>query len=687
MRHYQLALSIFLALELGACGEPSQVLPSPDADGAQTDVAIDSGSDVSGSGGVTGAGGTIAADAASGLDGNATGSGGVMDGGATVPTDAPGSLDGNMTGSGGVMDGGATAATDALGGLDGNVTGSGGVMDGGGTVDAPAGTGGSVTGSGGVVGAGGGKGTVRVDLAVINFGTVDVGTVSSPVTVTVTVSGASVAVDPTIAGTGFAISARTCAAVQPVGTCTISVAFAPTSVGAHNGVLTVGTVAVALSGVGNAPASFSVTPDSISLGTLVVGESAQAAVTIIPTGTVPSLFCLASGADLTLANQTCPLDGPVSDPCSYTFTFTSATAGAKQDAIVCSGGGKATQTTVTANVVAPAALAISPSSQAFTAKVGQSATATFSVANIGGAPSGILTVAVAGAGFAVTSNDCPAVLAPLAFCEIQVAFLPALAGSVTGTLMVADTMPGSTPAVATLGGIGIAGAITIIPASSDFGTVLIGQNKAAAFTLANGDTFATDLIALATTDPQFAVGDDLCSGRPLATGDLCTFSVTFSPTSAGVIQATLKATQTSDGAVLASAALSGTGLGGHANLAVSPATLDFGTTAVGVPVGPLPFTVTNAGGSATGALAIIKTDGASSIGGASQFTIAGNTCTAALAPSASCQVAVTFAPTVVGSAAALITISDGVSVASGAAVGVAEAPASARSAVPRLEEF
>jgi hypothetical protein len=244
---------------------------------------------------------------------------------------------------------------------------------------------------------------------------------------------------------------------------------------------------------------------------------------------------------------------------------------------------------------------------------------------------------------------------------------------------VTDSTPGSMPATATLTGTGIVSATTITPTSNDFGTVLIGQYEAAAFTLANGGTSATDVIALATTDPQFIIDADLCSGRPLGVGGQCTFSVTFAPASVGVIQAMLDATQTSDGAVLTSAALNGTGrpISSGPELTVAPSNLDFGATIVGVPVGPLVFTVTNTGSLSTGALAIMKTDGPSSIGGASQFTFASSTCTTALVPSASCQVAVTFAPTVAGTAAAVITITDGVAAASGTAVGVAGAPASA----------
>jgi hypothetical protein len=411
------------------------------------------------------------------------------------------------------------------------------------------------------------------------------------------------------------------------------------------------------------------------------------------------MACLASGADLTLASQTCPLTGPISAPCVYTFTFKATTVGDKADSIVCSGGGKTAQTTVTAKVVTGEQPAITPSTQTFTARVGQSAAATFSLANSGGSPTGILTAAVSGAGFAITSNDCVAQLAPLAVCKIQVTFAPATVGAVTGVLSVTDATPGSLPAIATLTGTGITGPTGVItPSTKDFGTVTVGAAPATAtFTIANSGTTATDIVALATTDPQFSLASDPCSGHPLAAKAQCTFNVTFAPASAGLKQAMVNATQASDGAVIGSATLTGAGKStGLLHLTIVPAALDFGTSYVGGPVGPLVFTVINDGTGATGVLSVLKNDSTSSVGGASQFKIASNTCTAALAPTATCQVAVTFAPTVVGSASAVIVVTDGYASTStsggtttppGTVSGIAVPSISAVSAAPEWQEF
>jgi len=179
-------------------------------------------------------------------------------------------------------------------------------------------------------------------------------------------------------------------------------------------------------------------------------------VQITPTGTLGGLTCVANGVDLALASQTCPTVGPVSAACTFTFNFKSATAGAKTESVICSSGGKTTQTTVAATVVTPASLSISPATVAMSALVGQTTTVTLMVANAGGSPSGLPIVAISGdSNFVVASNDCVVPLAPLAYCKVQVAFTPATAGTHTAKLTVSESQD-TVPATAALTGYAVA---------------------------------------------------------------------------------------------------------------------------------------------------------------------------------------------------------------------------------------
>jgi hypothetical protein len=524
-------------------------------------------------------------------------------------------------------------------------------------------------------------GTVTVDKAALQFGAIDVGSTSIAQIVTVTVKGAAAPVNATVTGAGFAISATTCAAMQAIGSCTISVTFAPTIVGGANGALTAGGSSVSLSGAGTPVGQFSATPDRVELGTLLVNATASAVVTITPNtvGGVTGLTCIASGSDLTLATQTCAATGAITAPCTFTFTFKAATAGLKNDSVVCSGGGKTTTTTVAATVVTPSALSINPPSAPFTASVGETYVVTFNVSNSGGSPTGNLaaTISAGATDFAITSNDCVVPLTALGVCKIQVTFKPTSAtpAAKTGTLTVVDATVGSTPATAALTGTAIAAsAVSITPNPSDFGTVEVGQTKTSTFTVKNTGGTATDAIVIGASSAEFVVDAALCNNLPLAPAATCAFTVAFKPAlPAGAKSASVVVTQA--GAAIASSQVTGTSKAAPAlaSLSVTPPTLDFGTIGVGTSKGPLALTVTNSGGTATGALTVVKKDSTSSVGGASQFTFTSPDCNGAtLAPGASCTVAVTYAPTITGSASAILTISDGaVSSANGTVIGIA----------------
>jgi hypothetical protein len=510
-------------------------------------------------------------------------------------------------------------------------------------------------------------GKVTVAPAFLDFQTVDVGASSTAQTIKVDVSGAAVAISPTIVGAGFALAGNTCTASQAAGTsCNISVKFAPTTVGAANGVLTIGGATVSLSGTGNQPGVFTA-PDRIELGTLKLNATAAVTVQIAPQGTVQSLSCTSSSATELAPNAaatTCPATGPVSAACVYAFTFTASTAGLRTDTVTCSGGGKVTQTAVTATVVGPAVLAVSQSSALFNAVVGKTDAVVITVSNNGGSATVAAPTATVSAGttdFAVTANDCVVALAPLATCKVTVTFAPKTAGAKPGTLTVTDSV---TTLPVTLTGTAVADRnVAITPNPADFASVSIGSSKPLTFTMKNTGGTATGLITLSGGTEEFKIGSDQCSGTALAaTNGQCTFVVTFAPVVPASTTARATIVNASDAAgVVASVKVSGIATAAPTGtvLSITPPTLDFGTIGVGTTAGPKVFTVTNTGDAdSAAAVSVVKNDSTSSVGGASQFTYT-TTCTGVVAVGASCQVVVTFAPTIKGSASATITVTDG----------------------------
>jgi hypothetical protein len=528
-------------------------------------------------------------------------------------------------------------------------------------------------------------GGLTVNQPALDFGSVDQGDTATK-TVTVTNTGLPASVGPQVVGIGYTIQSTSCAgALATNGSCTITIAFSPAvnASGGAAGTLTIGTgigaIAVSLSATATALGTFSAAL-SVLPATALVDQAVPFTVTVTPAGPLPDLSCLNSGPDLSpdpvAANTTCAATAlaPVVQSCVYAFIFKGTKAGIAMDQITCSSSGNVQTLPVSVTVLSPASLTIAPTPGAFAAVV--SATSepiTFRVRNSGTAPSGALSAALGGTGaaqFAMTDNQCSGVLLGGAACTITVVYKPTAAGAVNASLTVTDATVGSTPATATLNGSAVTSPTLAIAGAQDLGTVTVGETGTASiYTVTNTGGSTSGLVTIAATDAQFAIGNNLC-GPSLAAAGTCTFTVAFAPGSEGL--KTTVITAKSGGIVSAQKQVQGTGKAVKvAALSMSPPTLDFGTIGVGTTAGPHVFTVTNNGGTATGMLNVTNLDSTSSVGGASQFTYV-TTCSPALAPGATCFVAVTFAPTIAGSASATITVSDGtVSSPGGTVLGIA----------------
>lgn len=500
---------------------------------------------------------------------------------------------------------------------------------------------------------------LSVTPGALAFGDVDLQTTSPPLDVTVTNSGGLAPISASITQSpGFVIVGTTCNV--PSATCKISVSFAPPSVGGVSGTLTIGTgLTVSLSGTGKTPGTFSVVPGTVP-SPVLVNTSVPITASVTTTTSALAVSCLPSGAELTAdpTNTTCPAIIPAKTPCVFAFTFKSTTPGQKTASIVCSSGADVRTLPVNTTVVSPATLSLAPNPGTFSTAVNSpSAVITFSLTNSGGSPSGALSAALGGvdaALFTITDNKCGGTLAANSSCAIQVVFNPTAAGSKTASLTVTDATPGSVAATTVLTGNAISAPTAVITGTPNLGSVLVGQiGTASTFTLTNSGGAATGVLTVATGDTAFVLGSDLCSGQPLSAGKTCTFTVTFAPKSEGPKSAVL--TVSSAGTTLGTLQIQGTGVR-PAVLTMTPPTLDFPTTGVGGSSAAKSFTVTNTGGTATGALSVVRRDG--SVGGAAQFTFT-STCQAALAANATCLVYVTYAPNAAGAASATFAVGDG----------------------------
>lgn len=498
---------------------------------------------------------------------------------------------------------------------------------------------------------------LKTDKASVNFGNVVQGQSSTPAqVVTVTNTGGATTVSPS-ANAPFVIDSTTCGTLAAAATCTISLKFYPSTVGAASGVLTVASgLTVSLSGVGVAPAAFEMTGLK-DLGTVVVGATVQDSITVTATSAVSGLSCTTSGADITAdPAKACPATLAAGASCTIGFTFKATTAGQKSNSIVCNATGVTRTTPVTALVVTPASLALDPKSVTITSPVGTASSAvSFSLINGGGAESGALTVASTGATaeFTVT-NECLVPLKPSSICKIGVVFKPTSAGEKTLTLTVTDAKAPTTPVTATVKGTGTPPGSLTISGTAEFGTVAVGTTSASKIlTVTNPGGSDTAVLTVTLSDTtNYVKGADSCSGAALGAGKTCTIAVAFKPASSGSKPASLSVS--APGAAAATAPLTGIGLG-KAVLALAPSTLDFGGVVVNAVSGTKTFTITNTGESETGPLEVFKDDSSSSVGGGSQFSYT-STCQASLKPTETCAVVVTFAPLRAGNASSRISV-------------------------------
>ncbi len=528
--------------------------------------------------------------------------------------------------------------------------------------------------------------SLSIAPAVVDFGARIIGSSSPTSLLTVTNTGGvpTAALATAISGANpgdFTVGANSCAGttLAPGVTCTIAIAFDPSSAGMRTatlGVTGAGVASASLLGTGITPAQIVATPPVLAFGTVLVDASAAFSVTVTnlggaTSGALDTSLVNANSPHFSLGSDTCAgATLAAGASCTLVVTFAPTTVGAASvDVRIVAAPGGTVLVAASGTSVAPAHLQISPSIADFgSVVVGQaSSPITFTVQNTGDVPTGSVTpslLAPDASQFSIepASTCSSSALLPDTSCTLVVQFRPTSTGAKSSAAN-ASASPGGA-ASANLAGTGLAPAqLQMSPALHDFGSVVVGeQSGAVLFTVTNAGGVTSgvvDGVFLAPDGSQFIIDLGLTTcGVTLAPGASCITAVRFAPTSTGMKTSTGRVSATPGGSV--DAALAGTGIGSAA-LAMSPPIADFGSVAVGGTSAPVVFTVTNIGGSASGSLMGALAD-------PTDFTvdIGASTCLfATLAPTASCTVTIRFTPTSTGakSTTASLTGSPGGTVA------------------------
>jgi len=340
-------------------------------------------------------------------------------------------------------------------------------------------------------------------------------------------------------------------------TCSISVVFAPTSIGPVDGILTVTDAnrsqTVTLSGTAiAAPAirvnSTQITFDSVSLGKI----SSPAALTITNSGdaSIANVGFQISGpaaSSFSWSLSTCGAILQSGSSCTVQLMFAPAHVGQLTATLVISSstaGVSPVQVALSGLGQGASKILISPIQLKFLQpKLGQSTAAqAATITNSSDVTATELAVA-ASESFSVTQNSCGSSLAPGGSCSIGVIFTPATNGLVRGILSV-TTKTFADAATAALEGIGgAAGSIQIQPGSLTFPTTGVGTTSSPQLvTLRNSGPVAISDLALSAS-AGFKISSSTC-GSTLDVSSSCTAQIDFRPLSAGQQTGNLTVTST-----------------------------------------------------------------------------------------------------------------------------------------------
>jgi hypothetical protein len=295
----------------------------------------------------------------------------------------------------------------------------------------------------------------------LNFGNVNDGTTSAPLTITVTNTGnsnltvASVGISGANAGDFKETNTCTSGSVAPQATCAINVTFTPSISGTENATVTVTDNApnspesTTLTGVGEGGSGPAVTlsPTSLTFPTQLVGTaSTPQNVTLTNTGAaVLSITSIATTGDFSQTNN-CGTTVAVNASCTISVTFTPTTINTRTGTVVVTDNAPASPQTVALTGIGTY-VSWTPASLTFGAQtVGtSSAPQTITFTNNATTALTIKSVTVTGVDnkdFTQTDN-CGTSLPRKSSCSIIVTFTPTATGVRTADITVQDFLGGN----------------------------------------------------------------------------------------------------------------------------------------------------------------------------------------------------------------------------------------------------
>ena len=435
-----------------------------------------------------------------------------------------------------------------------------------------------------------GLGTANTDSLSLNLANIDFGVVglngqnTGSVSVTNTGTQSVLFTAPTLTGTNaadFTVTSSTCASLAPGSTCTVYLAFTPSTSGERTAILNINDnvpgspQTVNLTGTGQVVTQMlNSSAATLDLGIQNVGSQSSSAyvyLTSTGSGTVTIASTALSGtnaADFQIASNSCGTSITSGSSCYIYVTFLPSISGPEIATLTInsnSSGGPVVVMLTGEGQTPTKQLAASVSELDLgTMTVGSTSSyQSVAVTNLGTAAVQFFPPTLAGtnaSNFAIYSNGCPSSLPAGGGCYIYVNFSPTAPGPATATLSINSTASGG-PLTVTLNGTGTtaAGAILRI-APPAFGSATVGQSSSEYIYAYNVGTSAANMSSVSISGANasdFTISANECTGQ-VGAGSECYVYVTFTPSATGARTANLVFADNAAGSPQI-AVLSGTG--------------------------------------------------------------------------------------------------------------------------------
>lgn len=459
-----------------------------------------------------------------------------------------------------------------------------------------------------------------------------------------------------VTGAGFTVTGFSAQTLAPNSSMSFNAVFAPTSAGGASGSISVSTnlsgspTAIPLTGTGTQP-GISVTPSTVSFGSVADGTSSTQIITVKNTGTANLVVssATASGTGFSVTDFVAQTLTPNSSM-TFNAVFAPASPGAASGSVSVATNLSQPTTVALSGTGTQPAMSVTPSSVSFgTVADGTGSTQAVILKNTGTANLVVSSAAASGTGFSVAAFTAQT-LTPGSSMSFNAVFAPTSAGAVTGSISVSTNLPAS-PTSIPLTGTGADPAMSITPSSVTFGSVVDGTNNSQTITVKNTGTVNLVVSSESVTGAGFSVTG--FAAQTVTPNDSMAFNAVFAPSSPGSVTGSISLSTNVPGSPTA-IGLSGTGAAPTFSLGASPTTLTFASVNVGSN-SSLPVTLKNNGNSN------ITISGIS--GATGPFSTSGVSAGTTLTPNQSATLNVIFTPTASGAASATITVASNSSTA------------------------